>query len=82
MDDKLKNAVRSIVYREHGRASLSHVISTLRLSGWTKLGDVNQFAQKCELAGFVIAHQYKEKNNTKVIVRTFICVPEEQEQVA
>lgn len=78
LEPKLINAVRSIIYRERGKATLSLVISSLRNLGWTRLGDVDDFAQKCKNAGFQIEHQYK-KTDPGTITRTFVKLSEDEE---
>jgi len=77
VDPKLTAAIRTVIFRESGKPTLSVVISSLRAAGWTKLGPVDQFAQKCEQAGFKIEYQYK-RNDPTSIARTFVVLPEEE----
>lgn len=77
VDPKLVAAIRSVIFRESGKAPLSVVISSLRNQGWTKLGSTDLFAQKCEQAGFKIEHQYKKGDPTS-IARTFVVLAEEE----
>lgn len=77
VDPKLVAAIRSVLFRERGKAPLSVVISSLRIGGWTRLGSTDLFAQKCEHAGFKIEHTYK-KNDPKTISRTFVVLDEEE----
>jgi hypothetical protein len=77
VDPKLAAAIRTVIFRESGKTTLSVLISSLRSSGWTKLGPTDEFAKKCELAGFKIEYQYK-RNNPQEIVRTFVVLPEEE----
>ena len=77
IDPKLVTAIRAIIYRESGKAPLSLVISKLRITGWTKLGSTDDFAEKCKQAGFEIEHHYKKGDATQV-TRTFVKLQEEE----
>jgi hypothetical protein len=77
VDPKLASAIRTVIFRESGKAPLSVVISSLRNQGWTRLGSTDLFAQKCEQAGFKIEHQYK-RNDPTTIARTFVVLAEEE----
>ena len=77
IDPKLAAAIRTVIFREKGKAPLSVVISSLRIQGWTRLGSTELFAEKCEQAGFKIEHQMK-KNKADEIARTFVVLPEEE----
>ena len=74
MNDKLKQAVLAIVYREKCKAPISTVIATLRNAGWTKLGTVDEFAKKCESGGFEIEHSTPDQK----VKRTFVKILEEE----
>lgn len=77
VDPKLVAAIRTIIYRERGKAPLSVVISSLRSVGWSKLGHTDDFQEKCKQAGFEIEHHYKKGDPTS-ITRTFIKLQEEE----
>jgi hypothetical protein len=75
IDPKLTAAIRTVLFKERGKAPLSVLISSLRNSGWSRLGASDRFAQKCEEAGFKIEHKYK-KGDPTTISRTFIVLTE------
>lgn len=77
VDPKLQAAIRTVLFRERGKAPLSVVISSLRTGGWTRLGSTDLFQQKCAQAGFKIEHQYK-KGDPTTISRTFVVLDEEE----
>ena len=77
MDTPLREAVRAILYRERGKATLSNVIATLRHQGWKKLGAVEDFETWCIEQGFHIEHHYKDAAKT-IRTRTFVTLPEKE----
>ena len=76
MDANLKQSVRIILYRENGKATVSHILKSLRNKGYTKLGPGDHFVQICEEGGFTIEHRYRERNGIRVHTRTYIALPE------
>lgn len=77
MEAELNKAVRTILFREKGKATISNVISSLRNMGWKKLGSVDDFEKQCSEAGYQIENQFKTKDGKQVKTRTYIVLQEE-----
>ena len=76
MDENLRHSIRSILYRENGKATVSHILKCLRNKGYKKLGTGDEFAHVCETSGFTIEHLYRERDGHRILTRTFIGLPE------
>lgn len=75
MNDKVKNAIRTVLYRESGKTTISHMLATLRNMGYTHLGHADEFAEQCKANGYRIEYQYKKADPNGKPTRTFILLP-------
>ncbi len=76
MNDKVKAAIRTVLYRESGKTTISNMLSTLRVMGYTHLGSAEEFAAHCKADGYRIEYQYKKADPNGKPTRTFILLPE------
>lgn len=78
MNDKVKAAIRTVLYRENGKTTISNMLVTLRIMGHTHLGSADEFAALCKADGYRIEYQYKKTDVTHSgkPTRTFILLPE------
>lgn len=75
MNDKVKNAIRTVLYRESGKTTVSNMLGTLRNMGYTHLGNADEFAAQCKASGYRIEYQYKKADPNGKPSRTFILLP-------
>ena len=76
MDEHLRHSIRVILYRENGKATVSHILKSLRNKGYKKLGPGDDFVHICEANGFAIEHMYRMRDGERVHTRTYIVLPE------
>jgi hypothetical protein len=75
LNDKVKNAIRTVLYRESGKTTVSNMLATLRNMGYTHLGNADEFSAQCKENGYRIEYQYKKSDPNGKPSRTFILLP-------